>query len=53
MGAAVVSGKPTLLVTGEGGFMPDGLAEFNTTVRHDLDLIVFVFNDGAYGAEHT
>jgi len=52
IGAAVGSGKPTLLVTGDGGFMLGGLAEFNTAVRHNLDLVVFVFNDSAYGAEH-
>lgn len=52
IGAAVGSGKPTLLITGDGGFMLGGLAEFNTAVRHKLDLVVFVFNDGAYGAEH-
>lgn len=37
---------------GDGGFMNGGLAEFNTAVRHDADLIVVVCNDGAYGAEH-
>lgn len=52
IGAAVGSGKPTLLITGDGGFMLGGLAEFNTAVRHDLDLVVLVFNDMAYGAEH-
>ena len=44
-------GHPVLLVTGDGGFMLGGLAEFNTAVRHDVDLIVAVLNDGAYGAE--
>lgn len=44
--------RPTLLVTGDGGFMLGGLTEFNTAVRHGLDLTVVVFNDGAYGAEH-
>jgi thiamine pyrophosphate-dependent acetolactate synthase large subunit-like protein len=45
-------GHPTLLVTGDGGFMSGGLNEFNTAVRNRLDLIVLVLNDGAYGAEH-
>lgn len=45
-------GSPTLLVTGDGGFMMGGLNEFNTAVRHGLDLIVLLLNDGAYGAEH-
>ncbi|MGI5159182.1 thiamine pyrophosphate-binding protein [Microbispora sp. CA-102843] len=45
-------GRPTLLVTGDGGFMMGGLAEFSTAVRHDIDLVVVLFNDSAYGAEH-
>jgi thiamine pyrophosphate-dependent acetolactate synthase large subunit-like protein len=45
-------GHPTLLVTGDGGFMLGGLNEFSTAVRHGLDLIVLVLNDGSYGAEH-
>jgi thiamine pyrophosphate-dependent acetolactate synthase large subunit-like protein len=44
--------RPTLLVTGDGGFMLGGLAEFNTAVRHNVDLIVVILNDRAYGAEH-
>jgi thiamine pyrophosphate-dependent acetolactate synthase large subunit-like protein len=43
---------PTLLVTGDGGFMNGGLNEFHSAVRHQLDLVVIVLNDGAYGAEH-
>ena len=45
-------GRPVLLVTGDGGFMLGGLAEFNTAVRHKADIVVVVLNDGAYGAEH-
>lgn len=45
-------GVPTVLFTGDGGFMLGGLSEFNTAVRHKTDLIVVVCNDGAYGAEH-
>lgn len=52
IGAAVGSEKPTLLVTGDGGFMLGGLNEFNTAVRHKLDIVVVVLNDNAYGAEH-
>lgn len=53
IGAAVGRpGHPTLLVTGDGGFMLGGLNEFNTAVRHGLDLIVLLLNDNAYGAEH-
>lgn len=43
---------PTLLVTGDGGFMLGGLNEFNTAVRHRLDLVVLLLNDGSFGAEH-
>ncbi|PFG50656.1 thiamine pyrophosphate-dependent acetolactate synthase large subunit-like protein [Amycolatopsis sulphurea] len=43
---------PTLLVTGDGGFMLGGLNEFSTAVRHRLDLIVVLLNDGSFGAEH-
>jgi thiamine pyrophosphate-dependent acetolactate synthase large subunit-like protein len=46
------NGRPTVLVTGDGGFMHGGLIEFNTAVRYKADLIVIVCNDGAYGAEH-
>jgi len=45
-------GRPVLMVTGDGGFMMGGLAEFNTAVRHSVDLVVVLFNDLAYGAEH-
>jgi len=52
IGAAYAkSERPIVLVTGDGGFMHGGLAEFNTAVRHKLDLIVIVCNNGAYGAE--
>jgi thiamine pyrophosphate-dependent acetolactate synthase large subunit-like protein len=53
VGAAIGSGKPTLVATGDGGFMMGGLAEFTTAVRYGLDVVVLVFNDGAYGAEHV
>jgi acetolactate synthase-1/2/3 large subunit len=45
--------RPVLLVTGDGGFMLGGLVEFSAAVRHELDLVVVVLNDGAYGAEHV
>lgn len=45
-------GSPTLLVTGDGGFMNGGLVEFNTAVRARADLIVLLCNDSSYGAEH-
>ena len=43
---------PTLVVIGDGGFMLGGITEFNTAVRHGLNIVVLVINDGAYGAEH-
>lgn len=57
MGYAIGAGcadrsRPVLHVTGDGGFMLGGLTEFNTAVRHKLDMIVVMCNDGAYGAEH-
>lgn len=54
IGAAVAEPKrPTVLVTGDGGFMMGGLNEFNTAVRNKLDLIVVMFNDSSYGSEHV
>jgi thiamine pyrophosphate-dependent acetolactate synthase large subunit-like protein len=47
------AGRPVLLVTGDGGFMLGGIAEFNTAVRNNLDLVVVVANDDNYGAEHV
>jgi acetolactate synthase I/II/III large subunit len=44
--------RPVLLVSGDGGLMLSGLSEFNSAVRHNLDLIVVVCNDGAYGPEY-
>jgi len=54
IGAAIGRpGRRTLLVSGDGGFMSGGLAEFVTAVRHHLDITVVVLNDGAYGSEIT
>lgn len=44
---------PTLLITGDGGFMNGGLAEFNTAVRNKVDLVVLLCNDGGYGMEEV
>jgi thiamine pyrophosphate-dependent acetolactate synthase large subunit-like protein len=40
------------MITGDGGFMLGGLTEFTAAVRHKVDLILIVCNDGGYGAEH-
>lgn len=53
IGAARAAGdRPTLLVSGDGGFMLSGLSELATAVAQQLDLVVVVANDGSYGAEH-
>ncbi|MGC0367554.1 acetolactate synthase-1/2/3 large subunit [Rhodococcus sp. 27YEA15] len=53
IGAAVAaSGEPTVLVTGDGGFMMNGLAELQSAVRQQIPLTVLVCNDGSYGAEY-
>ncbi|EHB59242.1 Acetolactate synthase [Mycolicibacterium rhodesiae JS60] len=43
--------QPVVLFVGDGGFMMGGLAEFSSAVRHHVDLIAVVYDDGAYGAE--
>jgi thiamine pyrophosphate-dependent acetolactate synthase large subunit-like protein len=54
IGAAIgAPARPTVLVSGDGGFMLGGVAEFHTAVREGADLIVIVCNDGSYGAEHV
>ncbi len=51
--ACAARDRPTVLVTGDGGFMMGGLAEFTTALREKLDLIVIICNDQAYGAEYV
>ncbi|PHR52767.1 MAG: acetolactate synthase [Robiginitomaculum sp.] len=51
--AAARPGRPTILFCGDGGFMLGNLTEFNTAVREKMDMIVVVFDDGSYGAEHV
>lgn len=45
-------GEQIVHFTGDGGFVLGGLAEFNTAVRHGLNIVTVICNDGAYGAEH-
>ena len=53
IGAAVARPTlPTIVCIGDGGYMMGGLTEFSTAVHLGLDLIVIVYNDGSYGAEH-
>jgi len=54
IGAAVAApDRTTVLLTGDGGFALSGLAELSHCVQQGLNLIVVIFNDGAYGAEHV
>ena len=53
IGAAVARPtRPTVLCIGDGGYMMGGLTELSTAIHLGLDLIVIVYNDGSYGAEH-
>ena len=53
IGAACAAGdEPTVFITGDGGFMMNGLAELNSAIRASLPLIVVVCNDSSYGAEY-
>ncbi len=53
LGAAFAEpSRPALLITGDGGFMLGGVAEFQTAIRYGVDLITVVCNDGAYGSEY-
>lgn len=45
---AGASGRPVVLLSGDGGFLYQA-AELSTAVRHRLNAIAIVFNDGAYG----
>lgn len=51
--AAAEPDLPVVLFVGDGGFMLGGLTEFNSAVRHGIDLTVVLCNDGGYGAEHV
>lgn len=51
--AAAEPDRPVVVTAGDGGFMLGGLTEFNTAVRHGMDLIVILCNDNCYGAEYA
>jgi thiamine pyrophosphate-dependent acetolactate synthase large subunit-like protein len=54
IGAGIAAeGEPVAFFCGDGSFMHAGITEFNTAVRHKVDMITVVANDGAYGAEHV
>jgi acetolactate synthase-1/2/3 large subunit len=48
LGAAAGSGRPTVLIAGDGGFMLH-VAELVTLVQHSLPVVVCLFNDRGYG----
>ncbi len=48
VGAAAGTGRPTLLMVGDGGFQL-GLGELATAAQHRLPIVVCVFTDGGYG----
>ncbi len=53
IGAAVARPEQkTLFVCGDGGFMMGGLAEYSSAVRENLNMVIVVCNDSAYGAEY-
>ena len=50
--AAFARDEPTVLITGDGGFMMNGLAELHSAIRAGLAPIVVICNDESYGAEY-
>ena len=48
IGAAIGSGKKTVIIQGDGGFMLN-IGELATAVQHHVPIIVCVFNDRGYG----
>lgn len=48
IGAARASGRRTLCIAGDGGFML-GATDLATVAELDLPVVVLVFNDGGYG----
>ena len=48
LGAAVGTGRPTVLIAGDGGFMLH-VGELATLVQHDVPVVICLFNDRGYG----
>jgi acetolactate synthase-1/2/3 large subunit len=48
LGAAAGSGRPAVLIVGDGGFMLH-VGELVTAVQHELPVVICLFNDGGYG----
>jgi acetolactate synthase I/II/III large subunit len=54
IGAATAKpNQPTVLLAGDGGFMMGCLVELNTAIQSGLDIVIVIYNDGSYGAEHV
>jgi acetolactate synthase-1/2/3 large subunit len=47
-GAAAGSGRPAVLIAGDGGFMLH-VGELATLVQHELPVVICLFNDRGYG----
>jgi acetolactate synthase-1/2/3 large subunit len=48
LGAAAATGRPAVLIAGDGGFMLH-VGELATAVQHDLPVVICLFNDQGYG----
>jgi len=48
IGAATATGKRTVIIQGDGGFMVH-IGELSTAVQYQLPIIICVFTDGGYG----
>jgi acetolactate synthase-1/2/3 large subunit len=48
LGAAAATGRPAVLIAGDGGFMLH-VGELVTLVQHDLPVVICLFNDRGYG----
>lgn len=52
IGASVGSGRPAVVIQGDGGFMLN-IGELATAAQYGVPLVICVFNDGGYGVLRT
>jgi acetolactate synthase-1/2/3 large subunit len=52
LGAAAGTGRPAVLIAGDGGFMLH-VGELVTAVQHELPVVICLFNDRGYGVLRT
>lgn len=52
LGVAEAQDRPVVALVGDGGLMMS-IGELSTAARHNIPVLVVVFNDGAYGAEYS